>query len=304
MNLKNFKITSRGLYWGLIVAFVALYVFVGFVSTLHSITFFQLANSIGLAILLGITYEVGQAAVLFSVLMTKNKDQFLPWVLMILLTALQVTANVFASFKWMVESKSTDWIYWQKAILIGVTATPETYMIIIAWIIGGLLPVVALGMTALVAAQLKHIEESQEPQLTVDDLIPTPATRGMYMPEAEVPDVSKKAKEPIEEEAYVPKYKRFVSPLKKKSHIERVSDITKLTPPSKGDEAIALIEKEEKAKVKESINQEMLSNLVQHEIQPESFKDPANESQVIDVEAVPKPKVVQDFWGNILKEGT
>lgn len=164
MNLKNFKITHKGLYWGLIVTFALLYLCVGFVSTLHSITFFNLANSMWLATLLGLTYEVGQASVLFSILMSeKNKNKFLPWALMFLLTALQVTANVYASFKFMANSGNNDWQYWQKSILIGVqAANPEMYQVIISWIAGALLPVVALGMTALVAQNMKFISEEDE----------------------------------------------------------------------------------------------------------------------------------------------
>jgi len=163
-NLKNFKITHKGLYWGLIATFAILYLCVGFVSTLHSITFFGLANTLGLAVLLGLTYEVGQASVLFSILMSeKNKNKFLPWMLMFLLTALQVTANVYASFKFMANSGNNDWTYWQKSILIGVqAANPEMYQVIISWIAGALLPVVALGMTALVAQNMRFIAEEGE----------------------------------------------------------------------------------------------------------------------------------------------
>lgn len=161
---KNFKITNKGLYWGLIITFAFLYLFVGFVSTLHSITFFQLANTVGLAILLGITYEIGQAAVLFSILMSKrNKESYLSWALMFLLTALQVTANVYASFKFMATSGNTDWQYWQKAILFGVQAeNAEMYQMIISWIAGALLPIVALGMTALVAQNMNFMNEEAQ----------------------------------------------------------------------------------------------------------------------------------------------
>jgi len=164
MKLGKFKITNRGLYWGLIIAFALLYLCVGFVSTLHSITFFHLANTMSLAVLLGLTYEVGQASVLFSILMSeKNQGKFLPWLLMILLTALQVTANVYASFKYMVQSGSNDWIFWQKSILFGVqSSNPEFYQMIISWISGALLPIVALGMTALVAQNMKFMNEENE----------------------------------------------------------------------------------------------------------------------------------------------
>lgn len=162
-NLSKFKITHKGLYWGLIFTFALLYLCVGFVSTLHSITFFNLANSMSLAVLLGLTYELGQASVLFSILMTKNRDKFLPWALMFLLTALQVTANVYASFKFMANSGSNDWQYWQKSILIGVQAqNAEMYQVIISWIAGALLPIVALGMTALVAQNIKMMSEDNE----------------------------------------------------------------------------------------------------------------------------------------------
>lgn len=165
---------SKKLYWGLIITFFILYALVGFVSTLHSITFFELANSMWMAVLLGITYEVGQASVLFSILMTKNSQKILPWLLMILLTALQVTANVYASFKFMDGSGSMDWTFWQRSILFWLEADgPEMFKVVISWISGALLPVVALGMTALVAEnlKLKDEEEKEETHDIVDDFL-------------------------------------------------------------------------------------------------------------------------------------
>ena len=160
-----FKITNKGLYWGLIATFGLLYVLVALVSTLHAVDFFKLSNIGSLAILLGVAYEVGQASVLFSILMTKNKEKFLPWLLMFLLTALQVTANVYASFKHMSIDGGNDWTYWYTSILkiFGVTGgSTETYQVIISWISGALLPIVALGMTALVATNIKLITEEDE----------------------------------------------------------------------------------------------------------------------------------------------
>lgn len=147
---------NKILYWSLISVFSLLYLAVAFVSTLHAITFFQLANTLSLAILLGAAYEIGQASVLFAILMSDNKNRLLAWGMMFLLTALQVTANVYASFKFMDASQSMDWQYWQRAILFGVQAdSPETYKVIISWISGALLPLVALGMTALVADNIR-----------------------------------------------------------------------------------------------------------------------------------------------------
>lgn len=178
------QLKNKGIYWALIITFIALYVAVAFVSTLHAITFFQLANTLGLAILLGAAYEIGQATVLFSILMTHNKNKLLAWGMMFLLTALQVTANVYASFKFMDGSGSNDWTYWQRAILFAVQdQSAEMYKIIISWISGALLPLVALGMTALVAENIRLAQggdEEEQENLTpekIEEIIENEVTK-------------------------------------------------------------------------------------------------------------------------------
>ena len=190
---------------------------VAFVSTLHAIDFFKLANIGALAILLGIAYEVGQATVLFSILMTKNKEKFLPWVLMFLLTALQVTANVYASFKHMSLSGNEDWTYWYTSILkiFGVQGgTPETYQVIISWISGALLPIVALGMTALVAQNIKMMtEEDETPE---EDIEPIPASDLI----AEVSKVNPTEEELLQAENILSRLKPSEEPTVKKEEVE------------------------------------------------------------------------------------
>jgi hypothetical protein len=367
MKLSKFKITNKGLYWGLIICFALLYLFVGFVSTLHSITFFNLANTMGLAVLLGITYEVGQASVLFSILMSeKNKNKFLPWALMFLLTALQVTANVFASFKYMATSGSNDWMYWQKSILIGVqAANPEMYQVIISWIAGALLPVVALGMTALVAQNMKFMtEESEgpkpdEPENKVKEFLDhkfiTPVAdlekpsdyvdfdetgiggrdltpeeeqqlsdyldeemelisdvQSNVVPEPGPEIATKKAgRPPKQKDVVVPKKAQellpnenvevpqkentLVNPLEIPSEpIKPVKTLEEAFKPSKGDEVIALIEKEERAKVKEPIIQLTKDEEMSQEslLVPPELLTPYLDGgvEVIDAKAIPKPE--------------
>lgn len=155
--------TNKSLYWSLIATFALLYLAVAFVSTLHAITFFQITNTLWLAILLGGAYEVGQATVLFSIIMTENKNKILAWLMMFLLTSLQVTANVYASYMYMTEQGGSNWEYWQKSILFWVDASsPEMYRIIISWISGALLPLVALGMTALIADNVQYTRNVEE----------------------------------------------------------------------------------------------------------------------------------------------
>lgn len=160
---------NKVLYYSLIVTFSILYIFVSCVSTIHAISFFQLGNSLTLAIMLGLAFEIGQSSILFAILLTDHKNRFLPWFMMILLTCVQVSANVFASFKFMDQSGSNDWSYWQRAILFWIEEeTPEMYKVIISWIQGGILPLVALGLTSLVADALKNMKNKNEINIDED----------------------------------------------------------------------------------------------------------------------------------------
>jgi len=160
---------NKSLYNWIIITFIALYALVGFVSTIHSTTFFMISNNMWMSVLLAVAYEIGQAAVLFSILMTENKNYWLPWILMILLTALQVTANVYASYKFMIISNSSNWVYWKDAILFWVHGqSPQMFKVIISWISGALLPIVALGMTALIAQSAQLKEFNSKKNKTID----------------------------------------------------------------------------------------------------------------------------------------
>lgn len=226
---------SKKLYWALIGTFTALYLAVAFVSTLHAITFFQLANTLGLAILLGAAYEVGQAAVLFSIIMTENKNRVLAWAMMFLLTALQITANVYASFKFMDSSGSNDWTYWQRAILFGVQAeNNEMYKVIISWISGALLPVVALGMTALVA---DNIRLAQGEKLGSDDeIIPIPKIEDEELITL-IEDESPKSEEKINEEIVSQgKEVEWVLDENEKSILDTQDNLATNTTPAKSEE--------------------------------------------------------------------
>ena len=175
------------LYLGLIVTFAILYVATAFVSFYHAITFFHIANAIWLSIILSFVAEIGQASVLFSILLTDNRNKFLPWVIMIILTSLQVIGNVVSSFDWIVTHNDAGLENFKRSILFAVqTDDPEMFRIIVAWISGALLPVIALSMTALVAQNIdlrakkrKELESKTSPINDVnnlDDTEPIPAS--------------------------------------------------------------------------------------------------------------------------------
>ena len=148
----------------LIILFCILYAAVGFVSTYHAVAFFSLSNAVWLAIILAITFEVGQAAVLFSLLTQQNK-RVMPWILMGVLTTVQVLGNVFSSYKEMILNHQDEIHYFTDSVLFFVkNPNPAINNVLISYITGAILPIVALCMTAMVVSLLDK-EKAEEKNL-------------------------------------------------------------------------------------------------------------------------------------------
>ena len=140
---------EKVLYGGLIITFAVLYLATAFVSWYHAITFFNIANAVWLSVILSFVAEIGQASALFSILLT-HKQKFLTWGVMVILTTLQVIGNVVSSYDWIITHNSAGVEGFQKSILFWMQTTDsEVFKVVIAWISGALLPIIALSMTAL-----------------------------------------------------------------------------------------------------------------------------------------------------------
>lgn len=149
--------------------FAILYCCVAFVSTFHAISFFSLANSLFLAIILAVSFEIGQAAVLFNLLTSKKKGRFMPWVLMGTFTLVQVLGNVFSSYKYLMINSADDLIYFKNPIFTW-TALPDTQCnVILSYIIGAILPICSLLLTEMVTESLN--EETDSKNEVIDDII-------------------------------------------------------------------------------------------------------------------------------------
>lgn len=134
----------------LTILFSILYLAVGFVSTYHAINFFSISNETWLAIILAIAFEVGQAAVLFSLLVNKSKKT-MPWILMIVLTMVQVLGNIFSSYQYMVLNNQDMIKYFTESVLFYLQdPNPQVNQVMISYITGAILPIVSLCMTSMV----------------------------------------------------------------------------------------------------------------------------------------------------------
>lgn len=151
------------LKWTLIILFSALYISVGFVSIYHAINFFSISNENWLAIILALAFEVGQATVLFSLLTSKSK-KIMPWILMTTLTVVQVLGNIYSSYQYMMMYSTDKIRYFTDSVLFFLQdPNPQVNQVMISYITGAILPIVALCMTSMIVDAINLKSDVEEP---------------------------------------------------------------------------------------------------------------------------------------------
>jgi hypothetical protein len=146
-----------------ICLFILLYFCVGFVSTIHAVSFFSLANTAGLAVMLAIAFEIGQAAVLFDILTNpSDRKKFMPWALMCCLTFVQILGNVFSSYKYLITNSVDNLKYFKDPIFVWTTIPDDMANVILTYLIGGILPIVSLALSEMVTSRLSKDEDKED----------------------------------------------------------------------------------------------------------------------------------------------
>ena len=163
----NQKVLSKVFIWG----FLFLYLLVAGISFCHAVQFFNIGNVMWMAATLAFAFELGLALSLAAILLSdENKKNTLPWILMIILTFVQVVGNVYSTFKYISLADVDYYIYLQKPLLFWIEEiSQETVQIIISWIIGAILPIVALFMTDMVASNMKIVYMKDDDTGNKDD---------------------------------------------------------------------------------------------------------------------------------------
>lgn len=153
---------KKKLYIAFIAAFLLLYLIVACISFVHSISFFSIGNTGWMSCLLGFSFELGQAVVLASILLSDNRKSLLTWALFIVLTAVQCIGNVYSVYAYMSQSAVEYYRYLQEPLLFWLQGVDQqTVKVIISWITGALLPIIALGMTGMVASNIRLIRGAE-----------------------------------------------------------------------------------------------------------------------------------------------
>ena len=158
-----------------ILTFIALYAGTALVSTLHAFDFFKMSNVTWIAALLAVCFELGQAAVLFSILTTKaERGKILPWVLMCILTLVQIIGNVFASYKYIILNSLDSLKYFKDPIFVWMEMPDEQSTVILTYIASAILPIVALAMTAMITSFLNNTSDEEDKKLEAKAEEPKP----------------------------------------------------------------------------------------------------------------------------------
>lgn len=143
-----------------ILLFAILYLIVAFSSFFHACSFFALANNSWMSVILAFAFEIGQAAVLFSLLTSsKDRSRVMPWVLMTMFTLVQVIGNVFSSYKHIMINSVENLKYFKEPIFIWTQLPDQEATVIVTYIIGALLPIAALLLTSMITNYLNDEEE-------------------------------------------------------------------------------------------------------------------------------------------------
>ena len=166
-------LNKRNIY---ITLFALLYVLCSVCSLIHSFAFFGLANNLPMSIMLGTCFEIGQFAVLMSLLTSKKNDgKIMQYILLIILTVVQILGNVFSSFKYLMINSVSDLEYFKKPIFIFTDLPDDITTVIVTWIIGAILPCVCLLLTSMVSNYIMDTDPDDNKNLIEEDKVPEPA---------------------------------------------------------------------------------------------------------------------------------
>lgn len=183
----NQKVLNTVFVWG----FLFLYLLVACISFCHAVEFFNIGNVNWMSITLAFAFELGLALSLAAILLSdSNSKNVLPWALMIILCAVQVIGNVYSTYKYIALSETEYYQYLAQPLLFWIEEiSEETVRIIISWIIGAILPIIALFMTDMVASNLKTItadDDIKDDENTKDEsdiIVASPSPFNMRVPD-------------------------------------------------------------------------------------------------------------------------
>ena len=123
-----------------------------------------------MSIILAFAFEVGQAAVLLAILTSaKDRSKFTPWILMCILTLVQIIGNVYSSYKYIMLNASENLRYFKEPIFIWTDLPDAQATVIITYISSAILPLCALLLTSMITNYLEDNGKDDEKETVTDE---------------------------------------------------------------------------------------------------------------------------------------
>ena len=125
-----------------------------------------------MSIILAFAFEVGQAAVLLAILTSaKDRSKFTPWILMCILTLVQIIGNVYSSYKYIMLNASENLRYFKEPIFIWTDLPDAQATVIITYISSAILPLCALLLTSMITNYLEdNGKDTEKETITEEDI--------------------------------------------------------------------------------------------------------------------------------------
>ena len=162
-----FKLTRKKFY---ILLFSILWLITAFSSFFHAVEFFELSNVTWMGIILALAFVIGQASVLMSILTSsQDRKKYTPWILMCILTLVQIIGNVYSSYKYIMLNSPENLKYFKEPIFIWTQLPDAEATVIITYVSAAILPIVALLMTSMITNYLSDQSEEINAQVTVSE---------------------------------------------------------------------------------------------------------------------------------------
>ena len=164
-----FKISKKFFY---IILFGILWLITAFSSFFHAVEFFELSNVTWMGVILALAFEIGQASTLMSILTSKqNQKKYTPWILMCILTLVQIIGNVYSSYKYIMINSPENLRYFKEPIFIWTDLPDAEATVIITYVSAAILPIVALLMTSMITNYLTdQSEDNNKPLIDKENI--------------------------------------------------------------------------------------------------------------------------------------
>ena len=152
-----------------------------------------------MSIILAFAFEVGQAAVLLAILTSaKDRSKFTPWILMCILTLVQIIGNVYSSYKYIMLNASENLRYFKEPIFIWTDLPDDQATVIITYISSAILPLCALLLTSMITNYLEDNGKDTEKETITDEEVDK-ETEEEIQEETLEAEIEEKPEEKIEE---------------------------------------------------------------------------------------------------------